>query len=111
MRILRFIAKHAVTQYGSYSKGQIFEATDEFALHLIQLGLAEEAMASNQPARFNKAFTPGDNPEKKAIDPVAGLGPSHTGESRPSGRGITSQSLPEAQAFQSQTSKRSPDRR
>ena len=105
MKILRFIAKHAVTQYGSYSKGQIFEATDEFALHLIQLGLAEEAMASNQPARFNKSLTPSDTPEKKAIDP------SHTGELRPSGRGITSQSLPEGQAFQNPMSKRSQDRR
>lgn len=99
MKILRFLAKNAVTQYGSYSKGQIIEVSDEFALHLIQLGLAEEAMAAEQPARFNKAFTPSDSPEKKAIDE------SNTGESRPSGRGITSQSLPAAQAFHSQTSK------
>lgn len=101
MKILRFLAKNAVTQYGSYSKGQIIQVSDDFAIHLIQLGLAEEVMAQ-QPARFNKAFTPSDNPEKKA--PQAGIqDPSPTGESRQSGRGITSQSLQGGRASENPT--------
>lgn len=108
MKILRFLAKNVVTQYGSYTKGQIIEVTDDFALHLIQLGVAEEVMAK-QPARFNKAFTPEDHPEKKAQ--TENQDPLPTGESRPSGRGITSQSLQGGQASQSQTLKRSPDKR
>lgn len=109
MRILRFLAKSAVTAYGSYSKGQIIEVNDDFALHLIQHGLAEEVDAA-QPARFNKAFTPPENPEKND-QPEADPGASTTGESRPSGRGITSQSLPAGRAFSSQTSKRFADKK
>lgn len=102
MKILRFTAKHAVTQYGSYSKGQIIEVSDEFAAHLIELNLAEEVQAAKS-AQYNKAFAPSGNPEKKQE--------LNTGEYRPIGRGITSQSLAEGQASQNQTSKRSPDKR
>ena len=86
MKLIRITAKAPVTQYGSWTRGQTVPVTDEFALHMIQNGLAVEVNPIEQPAPFNKMFTPAINPEKKVTQ-------SNTGELNQSGVGTQSASL------------------
>ena len=80
MKIIRVTAKSVVTQYGRWSRGQQVQVSDEFASHMVQHNLAEELPVIDQPAPFNKQFTPASTLEKKVTA-------SNIGESPPSGAG------------------------
>lgn len=106
MRIVKITAKSCVTAYGSYTKGQVVQLDDAFALHLIQNNLAEEVAELMAKPELNKSYMPQSVAEKKPRRIV-----SNTGTSNPSGLDEAFSLLDQAQASQTGTYKPLPDKR